>query len=55
MRLQSKPRIGQVIELEGVKYRVWDIPCYGTLILESMDRKNYFRLQGQAWSEQNPE
>lgn len=48
-KLQPKPTIGQVITVEGVQYRVWDIPSYGVLILETMDGKNYFRLQGQGW------
>lgn len=51
MKLQPKPRIGQIIKIDSIEYRVWDIPCYGTLIIESMDGKSYFRLQGQAWSE----
>lgn len=49
-KLQPKPQIGQVITIEGVQYRIWDIPQYGMLILETMDGKNYFRLQGQAWT-----
>lgn len=50
--LQRPPRIGEVLKIDGVSYRVWDIPCYGTIILESMDRKQYFRLCGQAWEVQ---
>lgn len=47
--LQRPPRIGEVLEIDGVSYRVWDVPCYGTIILESMDGKHYFQLCGQAW------
>jgi len=43
------PRTGEVITYNGMDYRIYDIPCYGTIILESMDGKHYFRLQGQAW------
>lgn len=48
-QLQPKPQIGQVIAVEGVRYRIWDIPSYGVPILETMDGRHYFRLQGQAW------
>lgn len=48
-KLQPAPLIGQIVTIDSVSYRVWDIPYYGTLILESLDGKNYFRLDGQAW------
>lgn len=46
---KQAPRIGEIVTYEGVEYRVYDVPCYGTIILESMDGKRYFRLQGQGW------
>jgi len=48
-QLQLAPTIGATIVYEGIEYRVYDVPCYGTIILESMDGQYYYRLQGQGW------
>lgn len=53
-KLQAAPQTGATITYQGVQYRIWDVPCYGAIILESMDCKYYFRLQGQGWAAATP-